>query len=75
MDLNKNDFARLQYNVYELPEDKKVLETWPELNRFPEFTTRLLVGEQAHRQDDYSLRAHTKRYEICIASCRHGGFI
>ena len=55
MNFEAQDFKRLQFNVFELPEDKEVLTQWPELCRFPEFTTKQLKGIS---------RDHVMRYII-----------
>ncbi len=44
MEFNADDFKKIQYNVYALPANKTCLKTWPELNRFPEYTTPSLSG-------------------------------
>lgn len=61
MEFSKNDFARLQYNVYDLPEDKEVLEHWKELKRFPEFTTKNLTGINRDKVMRYIILVYDKR--------------
>lgn len=41
MEFKNEDFARLQYNVKSLDPAGFVLNRWPELTRFPEFTAKI----------------------------------
>lgn len=41
MDFKPKDFELLKYNPYLLPKDKNLLEVFPELSRFPEFSLPL----------------------------------
>jgi hypothetical protein len=61
MEFNSNDFKRLQYNVYELPDNKKVLDTWPELSRYSEFTSKELTGISRDKVMRYIILAYDKR--------------
>lgn len=61
MEFSNNDFKRLQYNVFELPDSKKVLDEWPELGRYPEFTSKELKGISRDKIMRYIIFCYDKR--------------
>lgn len=41
MELKPDDFKGLKYNCHSIPKDKEILEEFPELSRYPEFSLKL----------------------------------
>lgn len=61
MDINADEFKKLQYNVYDLSPEKSVLKTFPELNRFPEFGSSFLVGLDRDKVIRYVILSYDKK--------------
>lgn len=61
MDINADEFKKLQYNVYDLSPEKSVLKTFPELNRFPEFGSSFLVGLERDKVIRYVILSYDKK--------------
>lgn len=61
MEFNADDFKKLQYNVYDLPSDKTVLKTFPELERYPEFLLTLSKGLNRDSVIRYVILLYDKR--------------
>jgi len=40
MELKSEDFKKVKYNCYDLPPEKDLLDEFPELKRYPEFTSQ-----------------------------------
>lgn len=61
MELNAEEFKKLQYNVYELSPDKSVIKSFPELSRYPEFSDSLLTVLDRDKVIRYVILCYDKR--------------
>ena len=82
MDFSPKDFLQLKYNCQIVPQDKDLLEAFPELSRFTEFTTKLELIDQ-NKVIRYIILTYDKRTPLLaeknlikrkMLACKMAGF-